>query len=228
MRRARPSLRAASANVPAGPLAGAMTATSQPLLTTGRLQLEQINLAGATQLPGAAPGKTRLYVLVSGPAAVTAKGRATPMMQGALLRLRGAWPAGATVDTGAGAAFLAIDAPADGERLRPVGTELTKGLLLVGAEEAPTYQPAGHANTSNRLLYIDPAIEVVRGRIGVGGGADAHKHDVQEQLSYVLSPAPPALLFMPPGVMHGGSVNKTALDLIVIYSPPLGETLKYN
>lgn len=96
----------------------------------------------------------------------------------------------------------------------------------VDPRDVEPYAPAGHAATRNRCLFADEHMEVIEGFIDVGGGAERHCHHHNEQLLYVLSGAGvPLLIHYPRGVMHGtGGGIAEPLELLVIYSPPLGES----
>ncbi len=99
-------------------------------------------------------------------------------------------------------------------------------VRVVDPEEVEPYEPAGHAKTRNRCLFIDEYMEIVRGSIERGGGAERHSHRDHEQLLYLLGGAGEALLIhYPKGVPHGtGGGVAEPLELLVIYSPPLGES----
>jgi quercetin dioxygenase-like cupin family protein len=88
------------------------------------------------------------------------------------------------------------------------------------------YEPAGHAKTQNRCLFVDAHMEIIEGRIERGGGAERHAHHDNEQLLYVLAGlGVPLLIHYPKGAAHGtGGGIEEPLELLVIYSPPLGES----
>lgn len=93
------------------------------------------------------------------------------------------------------------------------------------ASVAP-YEPAGHARTTNRCLFLDEHMEIIEGLIERGGGAERHAHPNHEQFLYVLAGAGvPLLIHYPRGTPHGtGGGVPERLELLVIYSPPLGES----
>ncbi|HEX6243161.1 MAG TPA: hypothetical protein VFZ61_19745, partial [Polyangiales bacterium] len=93
-------------------------------------------------------------------------------------------------------------------------------------ESVAPYAPAGHAKTQNRCLFVDQHVEIIEGLIERGGGAERHAHRDHEQLLYVLSGAGvPLLIHYPKGVAHGtGGGVPQPLHLLVVYSPPLGES----
>jgi quercetin dioxygenase-like cupin family protein len=88
------------------------------------------------------------------------------------------------------------------------------------------YEPAGHKKTRNRCLFLDEHMEIIEGVIERGGGAEQHAHRDHEQLLYVLGGVGvPLLIHYPKGAPHGtGGGIPEPLELLVIYSPPLGES----
>lgn len=111
--------------------------------------------------------------------------------------------------------------------------------LIVHETDLTAYTPPGHSGTRNvRLVEKDfcGAFEMIKGRIAPGGAAEAHAHDAQHQVIYVLAGAcdvrlgdgpaercePGAIIRIPPGLMHEVvSLGPEDLELIVLYSPPL-------
>jgi quercetin dioxygenase-like cupin family protein len=117
--------------------------------------------------------------------------------------------------------------------------EVTRASAAAGATEVPRapiravdpehvepYEPAGHVKTRNRCLFVDEHMEIILGMIERGGGAERHSHRDNEQLLYVLGGAGvPLLIHYPKGAPHGtGGGIAEPLELLVIYSPPLGES----
>ena len=99
-------------------------------------------------------------------------------------------------------------------------------IRIIDPEDVPPYQPAGHAKTTNRCLFIEEQMEIIEGMIESGGGADRHIHKNNEQMLYTLGGlTDPLLIYYPRGAPHGtgGSVSDP-LKLLVIYAPPLGES----
>lgn len=102
------------------------------------------------------------------------------------------------------------------------------------------YVPPGHSGTENRRL-ADAAetggrFEMVHGRLAPGGHAARHAHAVEYQAMYVLAGAASvalgdapaerveagAVVRIPPGLSHEvESLGPEALELILVYSPPL-------
>jgi hypothetical protein len=99
-------------------------------------------------------------------------------------------------------------------------------LRGVNPDDVEPYEPAGHAKTRNRCLFSDEHMEIIEGMIERGGGAERHSHRDHEQLLYVLAGAGvPLLIHYPKGAPHGtGGGIAEPLELLVIYSPPLGES----
>jgi len=65
-----------------------------------------------------------------------------------------------------------------------------KSFIKVSAEDAPVYEPAGHAFTCNRRLAGphngSENIEFIIGEMQKGGGADNHIHTDFDQMIYML------------------------------------------
>jgi len=108
------------------------------------------------------------------------------------------------------------------------GVWLDDQFLIVSKEQAMPYIPAHHTNTSNHCLFLNDDIEVLLSCIEVGGGADVHTHEGEDQYTYVRNPAPGKLLHYPMGVEHGGASDMPVRhDLVLIYAPPKAECLDY-
>lgn len=99
-------------------------------------------------------------------------------------------------------------------------------IRAVNPEDVEPYEPAGHEKTQNRCLFVDDHVEIIEGNIARGGGAERHAHRDNEQLLYVLrGVGVPLLIYYPMGAPHGtGGGIAEPLELLVIYSPPLGES----
>ena len=104
--------------------------------------------------------------------------------------------------------------------------ERASSVRAVDPNDVKPYQPAGHAKTTNRCLFVDEHMELIQGFIARGGGADRHLHRHNEQLLYVLGGVGvPLLIYYPMGAPHGtGGGVPEPMELLVIYSPPLGES----
>lgn len=113
---------------------------------------------------------------------------------------------------------------------------------LLRETEAEGYQPANHTGTVNRRLVGPGAldgksIEVLRGTLQPGCGAEPHAHPGIEQVVYLLSGQAKATVgsesfdmaagdccYFPPDVDHSFSATgETAAEVLVIYSPPYAE-----
>jgi quercetin dioxygenase-like cupin family protein len=108
----------------------------------------------------------------------------------------------------------------------PSGAGDGLGVRVIRPEDVPSYQPAGHTKTLNRCLYLDEKVEIIEGVIDAGGGAQRHFHRHHEQMLYPLEAGEGSLLiYYPKGAPHGTEGGITSrLKLLVIYSPPLGES----
>ncbi len=102
-----------------------------------------------------------------------------------------------------------------------------------------TYSPSGHTGTVNVPLVnreFCGAFEMILGSIAPGGEAARHHHEREHQVIFVLEGGaeielgdhapvvcgPGTVIRIPPGLDHRiVSVGATALELIVLYSPPL-------
>jgi len=107
------------------------------------------------------------------------------------------------------------------------GIWIEEQLLITEKSKSRAYIPDHHVNTSNHCLFINDDIEILLSCIDVGGGADVHTHEGEDQCTYVINPAPSKLLYYPKGVEHGGIVNiEKRHDLVLMYFPPQGECLQ--
>ena len=115
---------------------------------------------------------------------------------------------------------------------------------LVRAADVPAYQPANHHHTSNQRLIGPETVgaqqmEVLLGTLHKGGGALPHAHPGIEQACYLLEGTAHVEVagqsfdmtsgdtcFFPADQMHVFTVtSETPVKLLVIYSPPYGESL---
>ncbi len=120
---------------------------------------------------------------------------------------------------------------------------MTKSPYLVRAAGVPSYQPANHEHTFNQRLIGPETVgarqmEVLLGTLHKGGGALPHAHPGIEQACYLLEGTARAsvegeafdmvagdMCFFPADRMHTFSVTSdTPVKLLVIYSPPYGES----
>lgn len=112
--------------------------------------------------------------------------------------------------------------------------------LIENLRDLPRYAPPGHTGTQNARLV--PAaltggrFEMVHGQLAPGGTAARHHHDDAFQAMLVLAgaaevtlgDAPPRrcgpgdIVRIPPGLAHEvASLGPDALELVLVYSPPL-------
>jgi len=107
------------------------------------------------------------------------------------------------------------------------GTWVDQQFMVIEKAQAKTYVPAHHVNTFNHCLLINDDIEILHSCIDVGGGADVHAHENEDQCTYVMEPAPSKLLYYPMGVQHGGITKiEKRHNMILMYFPPQGECLE--
>jgi len=122
--------------------------------------------------------------------------------------------------------LLEVARALDGGAVPAASRASTARIRSVDPEAVEAYEPAGHAKTRNRCLFVDQHMEIIEGLIERGGGAERHSHRDNEQMLYVLAGAGvPLLIHYPKGAPHGtGGGVPEPLELLVIYSPPLGES----
>lgn len=113
----------------------------------------------------------------------------------------------------------------------------------VRSADVPSYHPANHTHTSNQRLIGPETVgarqmEVLLGTLSQGGGALPHAHPGIEQACYLLEGTaraevggqvfdmvPGDMCFFPADAMHVFTVtSETPVRLLVIYSPPYGES----
>jgi len=114
---------------------------------------------------------------------------------------------------------------------------------LIRAANIPSFQPANHQHTHNQRLIGPETVgaqhmEVLLGTLHKGGAALPHAHPGIEQACYLLEGTARAsvgdvvfdmeagdMCFFPQGQMHTFTVTSdTPVKLLVIYSPPYGES----
>lgn len=118
-----------------------------------------------------------------------------------------------------------------------------KPKYLVRTADVASYSPANHHHTSNQRLIGPETVgarqmEVLLGTLHKGGGALPHAHPGIEQACHLLEGTahvevagesfdmlPGDTCFFPADAMHVFSVTSdTPVKLLVIYSPPYGES----
>ena len=110
---------------------------------------------------------------------------------------------------------------------------------IVHERDLQPYSPPGHSETVNRRLVggdFAGTFELIHGTIAAGGEAEAHQHERESQVIYVLSgqarvtlgTGPPTVcqsgdvVQIPPGIRHHVvNTGSVPLELVIVYSPPL-------
>jgi uncharacterized RmlC-like cupin family protein len=209
--------------------AGCTKTVTKHLLTTDRLEIHQTMIRGGGDAEdyGACATHRAAYVL-SGAAILKHENpaqRDTQVGRGHLIVI----PSGASWGRQLSVrsdelVLLEIARPGAGPvaQAAPINDQ----VHAVDPEDVESYEPAGHAKTKNRCLFVDEHVEIIEGVIATGGGAKRHLHRDHEQILYVLAGAGvPLLIYYPRGAPHGtGGGVPRPLELLVIYSPPLGES----
>jgi uncharacterized RmlC-like cupin family protein len=194
------------------------------LLTTERLRIQQTLLRGTGDAEHAAlrAADTAAYVLAG--TALLKNQERTQARKGHLILI----PAGARWSEQLSVLseeLVLLEIARAGDRSAS-SHEPRSAIRAVNPGDVEPYEPAGHAKTRNRCLFIDEHMEIIEGLIERGGGAERHSHRDHEQLLYVLAGVGvPLLIHYPKGAPHGtGGGVAEPLELLVIYSPPLGES----
>lgn len=118
----------------------------------------------------------------------------------------------------------------------------TRGKFVIRADDVTPYSPANHTGTRNYRL-VGPAVngaksmEIILGDIERNEGALPHAHPDLEQAAYILEGEalavidgvehhvnPGDMCFFPPNVFHSIKVLTERLRVLVVYSPPYGES----
>ncbi len=126
---------------------------------------------------------------------------------------------------------------------KPMTRKSSTPHYFVNQQSVTPYHPANHTGTTNyRLIGPETVgarnIEVVLGVIEKGKGALQHRHPGIEQVCYVIEGraraevggqarelGPGDCCFFPAGMRHTFTVTSdTPAQVLVIYSPPYGET----
>ncbi len=117
-----------------------------------------------------------------------------------------------------------------------------KSPYVIHAAEQASYSPANHTGTRNTRL-VGPLVngakymEIALGEIERNEGSPAHAHPDLEQAVYILEGEAIAgidgvdhhvragdMMFFPARVFHSIKVLSEKIKLLVIYSPPYGES----
>ncbi|MDD9940718.1 MAG: cupin domain-containing protein [Myxococcales bacterium] len=200
------------------------------LLRSEALEVGQTRIGRTANLDEREPSPSvRLAYVLRGRGLLRQRGEELPLSAGDLLVVPAGTPWGPQVSVlSEELVLLEIAAGSrrtDGRQAHPTHERQPAPLRRVRPEEVPPYEPAGHAKTTNRCLYIDDELEVIEGFIDAGGGAERHYHEHNEQVLYLLEAREPLLIHYPRRAPHGtGGGLKEALKLLVVYAPPLGES----
>jgi hypothetical protein len=200
------------------------------LLRTDRLAIDQTSIRGRGDADDYGVCATnRVAYVLSGSAALKHEqsgDRDTAIRKGQLIVIPSGAAWGEQLALQSDELVLLEVAQAADRRCAATGSGVPERVYVVDPENVASYAPAGHAKTRNRCLFVDEHMELIEGMIERGGGAERHAHRHNEQMLYVLGDvAAPLLIYYPKGTPHGtGGGLPDPLALLVIYSPPLGES----
>ena len=117
-----------------------------------------------------------------------------------------------------------------------------KPRYVLRAGELASYSPAHHSGTKNTRLVCAALngarfMEVVLGEVEKGAGVSTHAHPGIEQAQYFLEGEAEVvvdgetyrvragdLCFFPADVFHSVRVTSERMKVLIIYSPPYGES----
>jgi hypothetical protein len=210
------------------PAAGCPRTFRKHLLTTERLEIQQLLIRrGVDTLPPTesyAPCATDRAAYVLAGSAVLKNKERTQVGKGHLIIIAAGTRWGQQLSLLSDELVLLEVARVDAKA--PSNSNTITPIYAVDPEDVEPYEPAGHAKTQNRCLFFDEYMEIIEGNIERGGGADRHFHRDNEQLLYLLGgPGAPLLIHYPKCAPHGtGGGIAEPLELLVVYSPPLGES----
>lgn len=199
------------------------------LLKSEHLEINQIIIKGSADAEDYGISRTnRIQYILNGKATLWQGRINTDISQGQLIIVPPGIPWGPGLFVISDQLTLLYIAPrVENESIVPSSdTDYCDSIRIIKPEDVPSYPPAGHLKTINRCLFLDEHVEIIEGSIESGGGAERHRHHEHEQMLYVLEGSDtPLLIYYPKGTPHGtqGGIS-TYLKLLVIYSPPLGES----
>jgi quercetin dioxygenase-like cupin family protein len=117
-----------------------------------------------------------------------------------------------------------------------------KPRYVLRASDLPSYSPANHSGTKNIRLVSQALngarfMEVILGEVEKGAGVSTHAHPGMEQAQYFLEGEAEVvvdgqtyqvragdLCFFPADVFHSVRVTSERMKVLIIYSPPYGES----
>jgi len=212
------------------------------LLKNSEISVAQLQLAALQNLPKEHSNYDRFYIVLEGeilvnPASTHAKQSSSALhtlIKEDLIHIPREIDGCSRLSAGQDETLL-LEVQILDPKAKPKSLKLDQGIwideqfLIIEKSKSLPYIPDHHVNTSNHCLFINDDIEILLSCIDVGGGADVHTHDGEDQCTYVIDPAPSKLLYYPKGVQHGGIVNiEKRHDLILMYFPPQGECLQQD
>jgi len=216
--------------------------SQKPLLKNSEIAVAQLQLTAFQTLPQGHSPYDRFYIVLDGKVmvdqtpseAVNSNVALYTLTKEDLIHIPRKVEATSRLRAGQNDALLLevqiLDPKAEPKSLKlDQGIWIDEQFLIVEKSKSRTYIPDHHVNTSNHCLFINNDIEILLSCIDVGGGADVHTHEGEDQCTYVIGPAPSKLLYYPKGVQHGGLMNiEKRHDLVLMYFPPQGECLEQD
>jgi len=214
--------------------------SQKQLLKNAEISVTQLHLSALQALPEGASDYDRFYIVLDGeilvkPASNEAANSSSALhtlTKEALVHIPRKIDCASRLRAGQTDALL-LEVQIPKPKAKPKSLKLDQGIwideqfLIIEKLKSRPYIPDHHVNTSNHCLFINDDIEILLSCIDVGGGADVHTHEGEDQCTYVIEPAPSKLLYYPKGVQHGGITNiEKRHDLILMYFPPQGECLE--
>ena len=121
-------------------------------------------------------------------------------------------------------------------------TAAAKTRYVMRADEMPSYSPANHTGTKNTRLVSQALngarfMEIIVGEVEKGAGVSTHAHPGMEQAQYFLEGEAEVtvdgetfharagdLCFFPADVFHSVRATTPTMKVLIIYSPPYGES----
>jgi len=223
-------------NVPedAEPLSNGVS--QKPIFENDKIAIRQLQLKALQNLPQGNLSYGRFYIVLKGNVTVDKGDEDTTALhnlsQNGLVYIPQKVDAATRLRAGQSEAQILevqmLNPKTEAQSLRlKQGIWVDQQFMVIEKTQAKAYVPAHHDNTFNHCLLINDDIEILHSCIDVGGGADVHAHEHEDQCTYVMEPAPSKLLYYPMGVQHGGITNiEKRHNMILMYFPPQGECLE--